>query len=292
MSFESGRSLARAWFRVAAPICVWHIHWVFESRHGVLHLVSLALLSTLACGGVDPELGDVQPYEVEISPEAASSSAEATAGGLPECGGGAEKLPELTTLLLMEAAGFVTAGGDFSEEPVEGRGVVRSMDGRSMTIESEGCCTFALERSSGVPAFAQVGDELSFSLRYVPYFNPEWTLMLREPGGRLLYFRHNERFDSERHELMGLPFDIDLEASCAVTTACYTTTERLLVTLTSDTDRVTLGGRQRGALQIDGEDYQVLDHLSAHLSGFTDCDDPSPPGDHLTLEVIPAHIRL
>lgn len=252
----------------------------------------MALLSTLACGGVGPELGGVQPHEIEISPGEANRSAVAAPSGLPECGGGAETLPEPTTLLLMEAPGFLTADGDFSEEPVEGRGFVRSIDERSMTIESEGCCTFALERSSGVPAFAQVGDELDFSLRYVPYFNPEWTLMLREPGGRLLYFRHNERFDTERHELMGLPFDIALEASCAVATACYTTTQRLLVTLTSDTDRVTLGGRQRGAFQIAGEDYQVLDHLSAHLSGFTNCDDPSPPGDHLTLEVIPADIRL
>jgi len=260
--------------------------------HRTLNLVSLALLSTLACGGVGSELGDVRSQESEISPTEGRTSAEATLGGLPECGGGAETLPALTTLLLTEAPGFVTAEGEFSEDPVEGRGFVRSIDERSMTIESEGCCTFALERLSGVPAFARVGDELEFSLRYVPSFNPEWTLLLREPGGRLLYFRHNERFDTERHELMGLPFDIDLEASCAVATACYATTQRLLVTLTSDTDRVTLRGRQRGALRIGGEDYQVLDHLSAHLSGFTNCDDPSPPGDHLTLEVIPADIRL
>jgi hypothetical protein len=255
--------------------------WPF-SRRGVL------VLCALACGGGADE---VETLETEISPLAASRAGE-DAAALPECGSVGDGLPELTNLLLTDASAFFTDEGDFSIEPIVGRAFVRDFDERTMRIEGESCCAFELQRLRGVPAFARVGDELEFSLRYVPAFNPEWTLMLREPGGRLLYFRHSGRFDAQRQQLMGAPFDIQLEAACWVPSACYSTTQRLLVTVASETDRVTLSGRQRGMLEIDGASYQVLDHVSASLSGSSICDDPPPPGDHLTLEVLPANVPL
>ncbi len=258
--------------------------WPFSSR-GVL------VLCALACGNAELELVDT---ETEISPLAETEISPRAAGeqGLPECGSVGAGLPERTNLLLTDASAFFTADGDFSVDPIQGRAIVRDVDDQIMTIEGESCCAFELQRLRGVPAFARVGDELEFSLRYVPAFNPEYTLMLREPGGRLLYFRHSGRFDAERQQLMDAPFDIELEPACWVASACYATTQRLLVTVASETDSVTLGGRQRGLFDMDGESYQVFDHVSASLSGSSICDDPPPPGDHLTLEVIPADIPL
>lgn len=253
--------------------------------------MGVLLLCALGCGSAERELSatetEISPFaETEISPLAAHAE------GLPECGSVGAGLPELTNFLLTDASAFFTAEGDFSADPIQGRAFVRGLDDQIMSIEGESCCSFELQRLRGVPAFARVGDELEFSLRYVPAFNPEYTLMLREPGGRLLYYRHSGRFDAQHQQLMDAPFDIDLEASCWVASACYSTTQRLLVTVASDTDSVTLSGRQRGLLDIEGESFQVFDHVSASLRGSSICDDPPPPGDHLTLEVVPADIPL
>ncbi len=216
---------------------------------------------------------------------------------VPDADAGPPALPECTRIISENFPSFFNffprTPGPFPNEG-SGAGVVTAIDRVEATIEVEGCCTFGVQRSPLPPMF-EVGETLEVHFGYAAGFvDSDWGLTLLDAEGELKLFVYIGGFTRTRFDALQAPFDVEIEDVCSAgENNCYVGGGASATTVVAGDARLTLTSRQQGLLEVGDGMYQVHNAASGNAGIATGmCTDSLPPGEYMSLQIVPAMLEL